>query len=60
MNRAMEELRLGTPIEMDRAKPEAMAELEDRNRALWERYELVSDRLNAVRAENEQAVVFIR
>lgn len=61
LNRAMEELRLEKRrLEMDRAKPEAMAELEDRNRALWERYELVSDRLNAVRAENEQAVISIR
>jgi len=61
LNRAMEDLRLEKRrLEMDGAKPEAMAELEDRDRALWDRYERVSERLNAVRAENEQAAVSIR
>ncbi|MGB1893174.1 MAG: phosphate ABC transporter, permease protein PstA, partial [Candidatus Latescibacterota bacterium] len=61
LNRAMEDLRLEKRrLEMDGAKPEAMAELEDRDRALWERYERVSERLNAVRAENERAAVSIR
>ena len=61
LNRAMEDLRLEKRrLEMDGAKPEVMAELEDRDRALWERYERVSERLNAVRAENERAAVSIR
>ncbi|MGB1717234.1 MAG: phosphate ABC transporter permease PstA, partial [Candidatus Latescibacterota bacterium] len=61
LNRAMEDLRLEKRrLEMDGAKPEAMAELEDRDRALWDRYERVSERLNAVRAENERAAVSIR
>ena len=56
LNRQMEELRLEERrLTMAQADAAALAALEEQNRALWVSYEEISDRLNAVRVENERA-----
>lgn len=60
INREMEALRREEQM-LERAGADSarVAELAARNRGLWNQYEAVSDRLNAVRSENERAEVLL-